>query len=871
MSLLLSLLIVAIGPSAPTEARYPEAVKVFHCTFGPQSDQNYDTWPDDWSRKRGPGYPRYLPIRLSAEPTPVGKYCVRMDLDGGGAVAYSPPIEARWAYDYVLEGLVETEGLVRDHAWLSLTFLDKDQRQLRSFASEKIGQSQGWQKLSLGPVEYNDEKVQWVIIGLHLEPENEADLKGTARFDDLWLGRLPRIALTTDQVVPFYTDPKEITVRCRASGFEEEGATVTFQVEDSRGTVLANQSQPLQSSPAASSEPEKAGHSKDREPVVRSGSTEWKPPITGLGFYRILATMKGRQSPLHRPSLALAVIRPKPPQAASEFGWTLPRGNKSLPLPRLAELVGQAGVGWVKYPLWYDAKSFPAQINDLIQFSEQLANQGIELVGLLTPPESLCKQVGYRYPASAVETFLLEPKVWYPSLESTMARMATQVRWWQLGDDRDASFVDYRAPAERVAQVKGELDRIGHDVNVGLGWSWNHAMPQVPEGSPPWRFLALSANPPLSPQRLATALESTRQSPVRRWVVIDPPPAGSQALEARVLNLVEQLLAAKIHGADGIFLADPFDPDRGLINADGTPNELFLPWRTTALMLGGASYLGSIDLPGESQNYLFARSDEAVMVVWNDKPKRETVYLGQDVRQVDLGGRIRTLEKQESGQVVDVGPLPTFLVGLDMAVTRWRQDFSFAKTQLASIPGVPQANLLRIKNPLERPVGGKLRLTLPEGWTVDPPEIRFHLDRGQTLEQPLQITLSASATCGRQRVRGEYLIQADPPVRFGVLRELEVGLGDVILEATSRLTPTGDLEVQQRLENNTDQSVSFRCHLFVPERRRTSTQVIDLTRGEDTKTYRLSEGKSLIGTTLWLRAEEIGGSRMLNYRFVVKQ
>ena len=35
--------------------------------------------------------------------------------------------------------------------------------------------------------------------------------------------------------------------------------------------------------------------------------------------------------------------------------------------------------------------------------------------------------------------------------------------------------------------------------------------------------------------------------------------------------------------------------------ADVTPDELYLPWRTLCHALSGARYLGSIDLPGGSQ------------------------------------------------------------------------------------------------------------------------------------------------------------------------------------------------------------------------------------------------------------------------------
>ena len=65
--------------------------------------------------------------------------------------------------------------------------------------------------------------------------------------------------------------------------------------------------------------------------------------------------------------------------------------------------------------------------------------------------------------------------------------------------------------------------------------------------------------------------------------------------------------------------------------------------------------------------------------------------------------------------------------------------------------------------------------------------------------------------------------------------------------------------------------ISFRCELFAPDRRRRKTEVVGLGQGRDVRTYRLPDGEQLIGKTLWLRAVEIGGPRILNYRFVAER
>ena len=81
-----------------------------------------------------------------------------------------------------------------------------------------------------------------------------------------------------------------------------------------------------------------------------------------------------------------------------------------------------------------------------------------------------------------------------------------------------------------------------------------------------------------------------------------------------------------------------FDADTGLMKADGTPGELLLPWRTTAYMISGTQYLGSIVMPGGSRNYILTRGDEAIMIVWNEKKTEEVINLGnpQDIEHIDL-------------------------------------------------------------------------------------------------------------------------------------------------------------------------------------------------------------------------------------------
>ena len=364
MNVLLPLLIVAINPEAPIEARYPGATEVFHCPFDEAWDTNFDGVPDRWIRRKGPGFPHFVAVGISQQPSPVGNRCLEMKLDGGAAAIYSPPIPVGPSYIYVLEGMLQTEGLEHDRAYLSLTLLDGGRHRLESFDSQRIRDSQGWRKLRLGPVTPAGDGVRFAVVGLHLEPGSRADLTGSARFDDVWLGRLPRISLSAGNGHHVFTDPGQITITCSATGLSHEDPPVVFQLEDVLATAVAQQRLQLATgnsrpSPdnASDDPPGTDGHRPKVGPLVVAGTAEWKPPVPGPGFYRVRATVDGGGDVAYQGETTLAVIRPRRGSPESEFGWSLPQGDQRLALADLTELVGQAGIGWVKYPLWLDEKA----------------------------------------------------------------------------------------------------------------------------------------------------------------------------------------------------------------------------------------------------------------------------------------------------------------------------------------------------------------------------------------------------------------------------------------------------------------------------------------------------------------------------------
>jgi hypothetical protein len=347
------------------------------------------------------------------------------------------------------------------------------------------------------------------------------------------------------------------------------------------------------------------------------------------------------------------------------------------------------------------------------------------------------------------------------------------------------------------------------------------------------------------------------------WIMLQPLSDREYSLETRTRDLVRRMVAAKIARADAIFVPEPFHPDRGLMRPDGSPGPLLLAWRTTAMFLGGADHIGSILLPQGSENHTFTRENDAVMVVWNDRPGTESIFLGENVKQYDLWGS-QVSDSSNNGEEIQVGPMPTFITGLHPALAQWRRDFRFETRRLASVFGREQLATYQFTNTFPQGLGGHIKFHVPDDWKVDGAERQFKLLPGETLRDALRVQLGAESTSGLHKIRVDFDVTAERNYKFSLYETIQVGLGDVVVQFETRLDEHNNLIIDQHLINNTDKNVSFKCYVSAPGRRRERQQVLNLGRGRSTNYYVFPNGQELVGKVIFFRAEEIDGARVLN-------
>ena len=873
----LTLLLGAATLEPSEEARQSEAVEVYSCDFGTSTDVNHDRWPDHWKRQRSPRYPAYIDIGIADADTPNDKRCLQVEMNGGAAMIQSPPIPISPLFSYLLECEVRTSGLKNTGARISANYYDDSGKPVDvAGESRTVGGTHEWTRLRVGPFSTSHQRASYVVIFLHVEPTTAGfDLEGIAQFDDVWLARLPRMMLRSNSPHNVYSDPQDIEISCIVSGIQQRDPMLTFELIDLSSRTLAQMNDRLDGEVVALSSNKITDLiSREGSEVVKTdngyqGEMKWHPPIKENGFFRVRVRMLGDKQVMHEREVTLVVVRPRSPPIGGEFGWSMPDGDKQLALDDITSLLTQIGANWVKFPVWYEP-SDRHRADLLAHFIEQLNTGRIELVGMIDqpPPETrkLFSESADRIPAAGV---FAEKEVWYPALNPVLTRLTLKVQWWQLGGDDDTSFMGHPQLADKLSEVDQQVARLGQKIRLGLSWTWLNEVPDIE--SPPWNFLSLNSAPQMTAEEIAKYLQKTPSQGAQRWVMLQPLSEKHYHVDARARDLVLRMLAAKMNGADVTFATDVFDAETGLMNADGTPGELLLPWRTTAYMISGTEFLGSIALPNGSRNYVLTRGDEAIMLVWSDEETEEVINLGdpRSVEHIDLWGRSKQPQQQEHRQVYKVGPLPTFITGISKEMALWRMNFQIVDTKLESLYGRPQFPRFRVKNPFGQSASGKMQLHIPKSWGEHLMPVRINMSGGESRTDRLEVTLRNNASSGEEQVRVDFTVTADRDYRFSAWRKMEVGMGDVVMEFKTRLDEHGNLVVEQTMVNKTDSTVNFKCFLFPPNRRRLRQNVLDLSRGTNLKTYTLPDGEKLIGETLWIRAEEIYGNRVLNYRFEV--
>lgn len=914
MSIVGSVAILAVAAFA---ASGDATADVLYATrFDYESDRNYDRWPDGWTRARGPRYPHYVQMEIvPGEQGPV----FQITLDGGAAVAFAPEITLDGNHSYSAAAEVATEGLRHDGCWLSVSFRAADGRTLASHQTRPLRGTRKWTTLELNGLVPPPGAVK-ALVGIHLEPlGEEQDLTGAVRCRWLVIRQTPRMELQTSAPFHLHMVGEPVTVRGHVRGVsrrdddDEKPLELRWELIAPDGKIVARDGQPAQwlltTDVAVPHLATVAAQGAAAPPGVYAG--QWQLPRLEPGYYRVRATLVDGQTTLAQQETPLAVLNQQRQPARGTFAWTLPSARYRDELPQLMPLLRQAGIQRVKLPLWLPADDVAAH-DRAAEMIEELATRGIQVTGLIVdPPPAVRGKLQWQKEPEAIDLLLTPADKWFPSLAPGMTRLAMAVPKWQLGRDREPFVAELGDVTDRVAAVNQQAFLHGLDIELGVAWNWVQPVPAL--AKPPWNFLVYWTSPSLAAEELPGYLKHTlreakstsdgAESAAKQDKISQPPGGFEVVLEpldhryeqtVRLADLVRRMVAAMQYGAAGVVVPDPFDPQAGLCDASGLPTELFVPWRTTSYLLGGARYLGSITLPSGSTNAVFEREGQLVMAMWNERSTTESLWLGERPRQIDVWGRTspvpasttvrqpaawryrHVLPINEQTQAVaehhvEVGPVPIFLVGLDPAAMKTRLSLRLARHLLPAEFGHNQFNELRLKSGFAEDASGQITLVAPDRWRIQPGTIDLALAPGEELRHRFAMRPPFNAEAGRQLLALDFEVVAGKPYRFRAYSELVVGADGLELELLTWIDEHGSLIVEQRLSQAHLSKTPLQCYLSAPGRRIEQHLATNVGPEPHIHRYVLLNGSELLGMPLTVRVEEQGGrQRVLQKRIIAE-
>lgn len=845
-----------------------DSMPIVTYSFETKQDRDFDDNPDDWSRRKGPGYPQYIDISIDRTMGRTGDQSLHIAVNGGHATIYSPPVKIDADHAYLFRGFIKTQRLKYDAALVSVSFLDHKRQRVQKFLSRPVtGTHSDWAEVAIGPMTPKP-NVRFVVIGCHVAHNKQKDISGDIWFDDLWIGSLPQLEIFNNYHRHFIDHSAEIRVSSRISGLNpKKKYLLDLELVDSMNRRVANSSLELMSSP------EEVKKSADNRLLDGNNHTEvWRLKPMEYGFYEVRSNLLHDQKSILAEKSTFAVIDLVVPKATGEFGWTISEENSQLPLNKLPDIAAQAGINWIKFPLWNVMSSKNGhKPNQVAEMLDAMSNKGITPIGLLNhPPKEIRSQFAKDWQGVS-GIFTMPVSFWSPSLEEVFARFTSLVNYWQLGGDDDQSFIGMQNLNPTLKKVKSQLDLIGRDTHVGIHWDWKTPLPEKGLVN---SFVSIKNENRLSPSDLARELQNSKLSSsiTSRWVTLTPLPRDGYSPEERGVDLAKRMVTAKYMGADGIFASSIFDEQHGLLNKNGSPTLLFLPWRTVALSLQDTKYVGTFNMPNKSTNHVFVRDEEAVVFVWNDEPTEEVIYLGEHTYATDVWGRRIKLDRDPKTrrQVLSVGSSPMIIRKCNKEVAYWRLAAQFEKGKSKSEYGGHNEAVVG-KNTFSQSIRAKAFLNVPKGWETEPQEWVFNAGAGEDYRLETFMTLPTNASLGRKDVSIDYEISAERLYSIRVHRPYRVGLGDIVIKVVDKKIEGNVLEIEQIIINNTSplETLQFRCSLFVPRMKRMRRIVTELKNGQDRKLYHIPNADALKGKELWIRAEQTNGRRILNYRWIV--
>ena len=788
--------------------------------FGAEEDRNFDRWPDGWLRRRGDGFPHFIPLEIdhAAFPAPAdhpdGAAGLWVAANGGAAAAYSPPVRIAGRPAVRLTARVRTAGLDTCAAVVSLSLLDEHRVRLaRLLSPATTGTSEaGGQIVEIGPTP-PVEGAAWAVVGCHLVPGTGVSVGGEAWFDDLTLAAEPYLSLNRLEGGPTVAPDETFAVQATLSGVPAGAAApkLAVQLQSANDPTGAVVDIPVE---------------QERAETALTAVASIGPLAPGM--WTVIATAgsgEGSRTCSLRVASADPADLPRGTAAGtSSFGWTLAEAPATpASAAAVTDAAAAAGAGWVRWTAGdpaADERLAAAVRSRLLRPVVRLTAENFGGRSDLATADALGASVD---PATAVAA-IAKP-------------LAVHVRHWQIGRDDEPPALGGPFFPTAAGLLRG-------------------AAPGIVTAGP------LDAGADL---RVFSVGNDSARSAWRTLPAIDDPD-----------DFLWALVQASAAGTGPVFAAEAYDPLGGLLSADGSPTRRFLPFRTAAALLGDAVPIGRIRVPGvptrnEPEALAFLTPVGPIIAIRGRTAGSSVMQLGgQPEGRGPVGGRFVLAPAGGGRHQIAWSEEPRLLTGVSERLLRVRLGTRLNDEGNLQSSSEPQRFVVHVWNPHDDATTLTVRPDVPANWILQPRSIELPLSAGAAGAATFSVALPPDVSLGEHPVLVNVRLNGAADESLRIPRTASVRLDGLRLDVTDRRLPDGGWEVTQVLHNELSDGTTptFHCDVQIPGAARVSRRTPELERGSHRMSFRLPPSATA-GQAVWLRCSEIDGDRVLNRRWAL--
>ena len=849
---IIPILALAIAPIAPivhaqdesrsTISRPAFAGRVTRAFGFEERDTNPLPVPRGWYRAQHdpnvprdrPGFPIWNRAVLDYQsPAYSGIGSVQLPTDGGSTslILRYGELSIFPSADYVISARVHTEGLVHARARLVATFIDKDGNELpdSQVSSDLVRSENGWTLLSV-LLEGTEPEAAFIRLELELlQPEHqprtrltqdftvwEQDFNGAAWFDDVIIAQIPMITLSAGATGNIAASHQPPTLDIHVRDLTGEALKTTVVVQDSTGTVI---------------------DSTSYEHGTARLKQSWTPDIQGFGWYNATLSVTSNGILVGRRNLDFAWAPPPHDPLPGAFRLGTTSTNPKL-INAIPDIARSANVSGVDLPLWDSTtRTDAATPSPILKTIDTLVRAGLDVsLSIDEVPMDLADAAALD-PDAVHELIVDHPPILMPALGPILDRYGQVVERWRLGQSDTLERADILAP--RLESALNTLDPYIPGAVIAVPWAPDRTFePELIIGSTALTVRAESAYSDRFFEDLVTSWNNARTeagNPKESALAIRIPTSQSdtspRTARDRAANLARRAVSAwwalasntQDPRAARVTLDDPFriEPGkRGRI----TPAPELVVWRTLTDTLGSRIPIASIDLMDGVRALLCSppagstAPSDAALIIWRDQPTDEPTPLRiplsmNPVRAIDIFGNTtnvpitRTTDLQLPAHEIEIKREPTIILDVNPELVATLGSLSFSPDTLDATSGIHTHDLI-LDNPYPFRIRGKIYIVEPGGytnqddqpidrsWEINPRVVRFVLDPGESLEQPINIAYSTAQIAGPKPLVFDVELSADqdyPLIRVPKTIDLDSELLELDLNVTRQHADNGDL------------------------------------------------------------------------------